>query len=335
MKPGSYEKLKNDGLVKENTFVDSSDIIIGKIVPVKNTTINGNQVYRDNSTSLRNNESGFIDKVFVNTNAEGHRFCKVRVRSERVPTIGDKFSSRHGQKGTMGMMYNESDMPFTKDGIRPDIIINPHAIPSRMTIAQLLECILGKAGSLIGGLGDGTPFVNNDSEELTVNSIGDILENLCGFNRHGDEVLYNGHTGEQLSTNIFIGPTFYQRLKHMVDDKIHSRASGPLVLLTRQPAEGRAGDGGLRFGEMERDCMIAHGSLQFLKERMLDVSDHFRMFICNICGMTAHVNPDKNIYKCASCDNYTNFSEIRLPYACKLLLQELESMFIGSRLMVK
>jgi DNA-directed RNA polymerase II subunit RPB2 len=287
MKPGSYEKLKNDGLVKENTFVDSSDIIIGKIVPVKNTTINGNQVYRDNSTSLRNNESGFIDKVFVNTNAEGHRFCKVRVRSERVPTIGDKFSSRHGQKGTMGMMYNESDMPFTKDGIRPDIIINPHAIPSRMTIAQLLECILGKAGSLIGGLGDGTPFVNNDSEELTVNSIGDILENLCGFNRHGDEVLYNGHTGEQLSTNIFIGPTFYQRLKHMVDDKIHSRASGPMVLLTRQPAEGRARDGGLRFGEMERDCMIAHGSLQFLKERMLDVSDHFRMFICNICGMTA------------------------------------------------
>ena len=335
MKPGSYEKLKNDGLVKENTFVDHSDIIIGKVIPVKNTKINGNQVYRDNSTSLRNNESGFIDKVYVNRNGEGHRFCKVRVRSDRIPTIGDKFSSRHGQKGTMGMIYDQADMPFTKDGISPDLIINPHAIPSRMTIAQLLECILGKAGTLIGGFGDGTPFVNNDDTKLTVNSVGDILEKTCGFQRHGDEILYNGQTGEQMKTQIFIGPTFYQRLKHMVDDKIHSRASGPMVLLTRQPAEGRVRDGGLRFGEMERDCMIAHGSLQFLKERMLDVSDNFRLFICNICGMTAKVNPDKDVYICSRCNNYTNFSETRIPYACKLLIQELESMFIASRIKVK
>ena len=181
MKPGSYEKLKNDGLVTENTFVDHSDIIIGKVIPVKNTKINGNQVYRDNSTSLRNNESGFIDKVYVNRNAEGHRFCKVRVRSDRVPTIGDKFSSRHGQKGTMGMIYDQADMPFTKDGISPDLIINPHAIPSRMTIAQLLECILGKAGTLLGGFGDGTPFINNDDEKLTVNAVGDIFTQLVLF----------------------------------------------------------------------------------------------------------------------------------------------------------
>ena len=240
--------------------------------------------------------------------------------------VGDKFSSRHGQKGTLGMIYNQEDMPFTKNGISPDIIINPHAIPSRMTIAQLMECILGKTCSILGGFGNATPF-SSDS----VDDIGTVLEN-CGFEKHGNEVLYNGITGEQLTTKIFIGPTFYQRLKHMVDDKVHSRAKGPMVLLYRQPAEGRARDGGLRFGEMERDCMIAHGTLQFLKERMLDVSDNYRLFICNECGLTASVNPDKNKYKCKNCDNHINFSEIRLPYACKLLIQELESMSLGTKI---
>ena len=330
LKPGSYEKLNENGFVNENTIVDSSDIIIGKVIPVKNSTVNGNQVYRDNSTSLRNNESGVVDKVYVNRNAEGHRFCKIRVRTERIPTIGDKFSSRHGQKGTVGIIYRQEDMPFSANGITPDIIINPHAIPSRMTIAQLMECILGKAGTLLGGYGDGTPFSG-----LTVEDIADVLQNKCGYDKHGDEILYNGITGEQLPTKIFMGPTFYQRLKHMVEDKMHSRANGPMVLLTRQPAEGRARDGGLRFGEMERDCMISHGTLQFLKERMLDVSDNYRMFVCNICGLTASVNPDKNIYKCKACDNYINFSEVRLPYSCKLLIQELESMSIAPRLLTK
>ena len=215
LKPGSYEKLNENGFVSENTIVDSSDIIIGKVIPVKNSTVNGNQVYRDNSTSLRNNESGVIDKVYVNRNAEGHRFCKIRVRTERVPTIGDKFSSRHGQKGTVGIIYRQEDMPFSHNGITPDIIINPHAIPSRMTIAQLMECILGKAGTLLGGYGDGTPFSG-----LSVEDIADVLQNKCGYDKHGDEVLYNGITGEQLPTKIFMGPTFYQRLKHMVEDKI-------------------------------------------------------------------------------------------------------------------
>ena len=335
LKPGSYDKLKNNGFVEVNTHVEANDIIIGKVIPIKNTTINGNQVYRDNSTSLRNNESGFIDKISVNRNGEGHRFCKVRVRSPRVPTIGDKFSSRHGQKGTMGMILDQEDMPFTKDGLIPDIIINPHAIPSRMTIAQLLECLMGKVGTNLGAFGDGTPFINNDSEKATVHRLGEILEEECGYSKYGDEILYEGHTGKQLSTKIFIGPTFYQRLKHMVEDKIHSRSSGPMVLLTRQPAEGRARDGGLRFGEMERDCMIAHGTLQFLKERMLDVSDNYRLFICNLCGLTAQVNPEKNIYKCTSCSNFTDFSEVRLPYSCKLLIQELESMSIAPRLLIK
>ena len=329
MKPGSYEKLDSTGFVKKNIFVDQGDVIIGKIIPIKNESINGNQLYKDNSSVLRSNESGFVDDIYINRNGEGHRFCKVRVRSERIPVVGDKFSSRHGQKGTVGMLYKKEDMPFTKDGITPDIIINPHAIPSRMTIAQLIECIMGKAGTLAGAMGDGTPFM-----DTSVNDITKILEHFK-YEKHGNEVLYDGLTGRQMKTSIFIGPTYYQRLKHMVEDKIHSRSTGPMVLMTRQPAEGRARDGGLRFGEMERDCMIAHGSLQFLKERIIDVSDNYRVFTCNKCGLFGSVNPDKEIFKCSNCKNYIDFSEIRIPYACKLLIQELESMCIAPRIKVK
>tara|TARA_Y100000590_G_scaffold470766_1_gene669737 strand:+ start:19531 stop:23067 length:3537 start_codon:yes stop_codon:yes gene_type:complete len=328
MKPGSYDKIDENGMVKKNTFLDSNDVIIGKVIPLKDK-VRTEQIFKDSSTFLRNNEKGYVDDVYYNRNGEGHKFCKVRMRSERVPNIGDKFSSRHGQKGTIGMIYNHEDMPYTKDGIVPDIIINPHAIPSRMTIAQLIECILGKACVSIGGYGDGTPFT-----DTSVNDITNMLHK-CGLEGTGNEILYNGFTGRQMETKLFIGPTFYQRLKHMVEDKIHSRANGPMVLLTRQPAEGRTRDGGLRFGEMERDCMIAHGSLQFLKERMLDVSDNYRVFICNKCGLISPVNIEKNIYRCKKCDNYTEFSEVRMPYACKLLLQELESMSIAPRLNVK
>jgi len=324
IKPGCYDKLESNGFVPLNTFVTSNDIIIGKVYPVKNKG-KSNNTYRDSSTFLRPNEKGYIDKIYVNRNGDGHKFCKVRVRSNRIPKIGDKFSSRHGQKGTCGMLINEEDMPFTKDGVRPDIIVNPHAIPSRMTIAQLIECILGKASTLMGGYGDGTPF-----NETSVDKIMEALEKN-NFDCSGNEVLYNGFTGKQMTTKIFIGPTYYQRLKHMVEDKIHSRATGPMVLLTRQPAEGRARDGGLRFGEMERDCMIAHGSVGFLKERMLDVSDNYRVFICNECKFIAAVNPDENIYKCKACQNYIDFSEVRIPYSCKLLIQELEGMNIASR----
>ena len=324
IKPGCYDKLEPNGFVPINTHVTSNDIIIGKVFPIKSKTKTKN-VYRDSSTFLKSNETGYIDKIYVNRNGDGHKFCKVRVRSIRIPQIGDKFSSRHGQKGTCGMLLPEEDMPFTKDGIRPDIIVNPHAIPSRMTIAQLIECILGKVATLQGGYGDGTPF--NDT---SVDKIMEALEKH-NFEGSGNEVLYNGLTGTQMKSKIFIGPTYYQRLKHMVEDKIHSRATGPMVLLTRQPAEGRARDGGLRFGEMERDCMIAHGSVQFLKERMLDVSDNYRVFVCNECGFIASVNPDENIYKCKPCNNFIDFSEIRIPYSCKLLIQELEGMNIASR----
>ena len=206
-------------------------------------------------------EETYIDKNYIERNGDGYNFCKVRLRTVRKPVIGDKFSSRHGQKGTIGNIIPEEDMPFTKDGLKPDIIINPHAIPSRMTIAQLKETLLGKVLLELGLYGDGTSF-----GELDINLIRKELSKL-GYESNGNDILYNGLTGEQMETSIFIGPAFYQRLKHMVNDKQHSRSIGPMVNLTRQPAEGRSRDGGLRFGEMERDCMVSHGASRFTKGR--------------------------------------------------------------------
>ena len=325
LKPGSYEKLDQNGFIRENTFVESSDIIVGKVLPIKDYQINGRQIYRDCSTPIRTNESGFVDTVYKNRNSDGFRFCKVKICSERIPQMGDKFSSRCGQKGTVGITYKQEEMPFNKDGISPDMIMNPHAIPSRMTIGQLLECVLGKMVVTLGGLADCTSFTDCDP-----NKIGEILQNL-GFEKTGNEILYSGMTGQQMDCQIFMGPTYYQRLKHMVEDKMHSRASGPIVLLTRQPAEGRSRDGGLRIGEMERDCMIAHGTMGFLKERMMDVSDNYRVFVCDHCGLFSVVNRQKDIYMCKKCNNYSEFSEIRIPYACKLLVQELQGMSISPK----
>ena len=196
-----------------------------------------------------------------------------------------------------------------------------------MTIAQLIECILGKICCESGNLGNGTAF-----DKINIDELEKLLTNYK-HEKYGNEILYNGITGEQIKTSIFMGPTYYQRLKHMSTDKIHSRSSGPIVTLTRQPAEGRASHGGLRFGEMERDCMIAHGSSIFLKERMMDVSDKYQMFICKLCGLTITFNEKDNIYECKKCKNYINFSKISIPYSCKLLLQELQSMNIAPRLL--
>lgn len=235
-------------------------------------------------------------------------------------------SSRHGQKGTVGMLYRQEDMPFNKDGISPDIIINPHCIPSRMTIAQLMECIMGKACALQGTYGDATPFT-----DLSIDDISKELEH-AGVECFGNEVMYNSRTGEQIPCLIFMGPTYYQRLKHMTDDKQHSRsANGPVVLLTRQPAEGRARDGGLRLGEMEVECNWAHGTMQFLKERFMECSDNYRVFVCKKCGMMADVNPEKNIFRCRACKDANHFSELRIPYACKLMFQEIQTMSIATR----
>jgi len=323
MKSHNYSFLDEEGLAKINSFVDCNDIIIGKVTPYK---FNKKDMFKCAGTAIRQNESGYVDKKIISRNSDGYRFVKIRVRSNRYPTIGDKHSSRHGQKGTVGMVYNHEDMPFTKDGIVPDIIMNPHAVPSRMTIGQIVECITAKSASNVNLFGDATSFTDKKLPDL-----GNILEDN-GFSRHGEEVLYNGRTGKQLKVNIYIGPTYYQRLKHMVEDKIHSRATGPNVILTRQPAEGRSKDGGLRFGEMERDCILAHGTTVFLKETLQDRSDNFRMYTCNKCGLVGIVNEESHIYQCKNCDNYSNFSEVRIPYAMKLFIQELESMSIAPRL---
>lgn len=325
MKPSDYSKLDDNGFVKLNTYVSSSDVIIGKVLPLK-VKNNDSIKYKDCSTSLRTNESGYVDKRYKNRNGDGYYFSKIKIRSERVPIIGDKFSSRTGQKGTIGMTMPRTDMPYNKNGISPDIIMNPHAIPSRMTIGQLLECILGKTGALLGGICDCTPFSDIDKESLY-----NLLE-LNGFNRYGNEVLYCGMSGKQMDCIVFMGPTYYQRLKHMVNDKIHSRDTGTVVQLTRQPQEGRSRGGGLRFGEMERDCMIAHGALSFLKESMLERSDLFALYTCEKCGFISIVNKDKNFYKCSKCRNSSEFSLLNIPYACKLLIQELQGMGILSRL---
>ena len=583
MKLANYEKLGPDGIVPENTFVTQDDVLIGKVAPIRlrghdgaaMAGINhaslhamssvaaaaaveaaGGKRFRDSSKLLRTNESGYVDRIYRGRNGEGYSFVKIRVREERVPVIGDKFSSRHGQKGTCGLILEPQDMPQTKDGIVPDIIINPHClaedheiltehgfkswqevqegyangdmcvggynhetghlvfehptdfilnevkernmieftqeesgisllvtddhdmyakhtsnnyekckanslihsgyfqftgltkgllkesntnrnvfdkngmtitnsiknrdsvvmkallegysphftysdeenkndwkisytkdcvtatptliaardvkkkayigrtwcvtmphgfiitrrvvrnldgevvrasrpiitgncIPSRMTIAQLMETLLGRVGCELGFLGDATPF----NTEMTAAGLADILQNKCGLEPHSNEVLYCGYTGKQLETNIFMGPCFYQRLKHMVNDKLHSRSTGPLVMLTRQPAEGRARDGGLRFGEMERDCMIAHGASTFLKERMMEASDNFEVHVCKGCGLIGVANREKNIWQCTGCGNSTEFSQVRIPYAYKLFLQELESMNISSRIL--
>ena len=334
MKNANYEKLGEDGFVPENHYVDNEDILIGKVVPLRIPTgmvvPAGTKKYRDVSRTMRNNEIGWVDRIFRNRNGEGYSFAKVRVRQDRIPEIGDKFSSRHGQKGTCGMILNAEDMPQTASGVVPDIIINPHCIPSRMTIAQLMETLLGKVGCEVGALGDGTPFGN-----CTVDGLASLLRDGLGMEPHSNEILYNGFTGRQMETNIFVGPVFYQRLRHCSADKMHSRASGPLVMLTRQPAEGRAREGGLRFGEMERDCVIAHGMTEFTKERLMECSDAFRCFSCKDCGLLCVANPVEGIWNCRGCGNTTNFSAIEIPYAYKLLLQELESMCISSRVITQ
>ena len=357
LKLANYEKLGADGIAPENTFVTQDDILIGKVAPIRLRGADGAALagvnhaalhalssvaaaqvveaaggkrFRDVSKLMRTNESGYVDRIYRGRNGEGYSFVKIRTREERVPVIGDKFSSRHGQKGTCGLIIEPQDMPQTASGIVPDIIINTHAIPSRMTIAQLMETTVGRICCELGFLGDATPF----NKHMTIERIQDLLLGN-GLEPCCNEIMYCGYTGKQMKTEIFMGPCFYQRLKHMVNDKIHSRSTGPLVMLTRQPAEGRARDGGLRFGEMERDVMVAHGASVFLKERFMEASDNFQVEVCRGCGLIAVANAQKNIWHCTGCGNTTDFSQVRIPYAYKLFLQELESMNISSRILTE
>ena len=337
----NYTKLNKMGVVNEGEYVEDNDVLIGKYTKV-------NRDYVDTSVPVKDGGFGVVDKVFIDyMNTHNHRMCKVRICTNRNPALGDKFASRHGQKGVIGMVLDSSDMPFNKDGIAPDLIINPHAIPSRMTLGQFIECIQGKICSTLGCFADATPFTNINSEDVS-----DILQDVCGFSRYGNEVLYSGITGKQLHANIFMGPTYYQRLKHMVKDKVNSRNTGKYTLKNKQPPAGRSAGGGLRIGEMERDAILAHGLSQFLKESVFERSDAYSYHISNQSGLVGIYNSKKNIIVCPSTDGpmkYINeeyiedieldmtnskkaeIYKIHVPYTLKQLTQECEAMGIAMR----
>lgn len=322
VRDGSYDALQDDGSPKLHAMVKPDDIVIGKVVAMRDGS-----PHKDVSTAYRGSEDARVDAVVRCRNSDGYPSVKIRLCAYRVPEIADKLASTCAQKGTIGIILPESDMPFTADGRKPDLIINPHAIPSRMTIGQLMETLTGKACLHYGTLGDGTPF-----SHLTATELNKVLLH-AGYDPQGDEVMYNGQTGQQLNCKIFMGPTYYMRLKHMVADKAHSRASGRVVMLTRQPCEGRSHDGGLRVGEMERDVLIAHGAATMVKERLMDVSDPYDTIVCRLCGgtpvftMGQGPHATHTVY-CRRCENRTDFAKVRMPYACKLAMQEMESMHI-------
>lgn len=348
LKPGyDYNDLDSFGLVKENVPVDDRKMMIGKL---SSSSDNASVVF-DSSVKTKKGQLGFVDKTFLSDNEEGFRVAKVRIREERIPNIGDKMASRAGQKGTIGLIIPESDMPFTAEGLKPDLIINPHAIPSRMTIGQLVEMLLGKLCVDLGSFSDCTAFMNKGGQEKFY---GRLLSDI-GFHSSGNEIMYDGLSGKQLESNIFIGPTYYMRLKHMVKDKINHRGLGPRNVLTRQTVQGRANDGGLRIGEMERDGVIAHGMSSFLRESFMIRGDKYAVAICNHTGSIAIYNVrQKRFYSpllngpvklsepiqdSSTLENISqhghSFSIIQIPYCLKLLIHELQTMNISIKLITE
>jgi hypothetical protein len=347
-KPGfDYGYLDKYGLIKENTELNDKMAIIGKAT----IDLEDPSIKIDGSVYPKKGQLGFVDKAFMTEGEEGRRIAKVRIREERIPTLGDKFCSRCGQKGTIGLIIPEEDMPYTADGIRPDLIVNPHAFPSRMTIGQLVEVLVSKAGVNYGAFGDCTAFLNEGPKDEL---FGKLLTSV-GYNKTGTELLYNGMTGEQLESNIYIGPTYYMRLKHMVKDKINYRARGPRTMLTRQTVQGRANDGGLRIGEMERDGLIAHGLAKFVEDSMMERGDEYFMAVCNQTGTIAIYNETKNLFLSPMADGPIKFNDelddklsiidisrygrsfsvVRVPYTFKLLMQELLTMNVQIRIITE
>ena len=339
-----YSFLDEYGLIRENTELNDKMILIGKI----NSNLDNKDFWIDDSVKPKKGQLGYVDKSFITLGEEGFNVAKVRLREERIPAIGDKMASRAGQKGTIGLIIPEANMPFLEDGTRPDLIINPHALPSRMTIGQIVESLFGIACVSYGGFGDCTAFQVKGSNYSTY---GPMLTK-AGFNHTGNHIMYDGMTGEQIQANIYMGPTYYMRLKHMVKDKINYRARGPNQQLTRQPVQGRANDGGLRVGEMERDGICAHGLAYFLNESFLIRGDEYYMAVCNKTGAIAIYNEAKNLFMSPYADGPINFhakpdgtmnmknltkfgrsfSLLRIPYSFKLLIQELQVMNIQMRI---
>jgi len=342
-----YSALDEYGMIEENTRLNEKMVLIGKA----NVNLEDPSTKIDNSVYPKKGQLGYVDKTFMTDGEEGFRLAKVRIREDRVPAVGDKFCSRCGQKGTIGLIIPEENMPFTAEGVRPDLIVNPHAFPSRMTIGQLVEVLVGKAGIFYGAYGDCTAFVNKGPKN---DLFGRLLTDV-GYNKTGNEILYNGETGEQLEAQIYMGPTYYMRLKHMVKDKINYRAQGPRTLLTRQTVQGRANDGGLRVGEMERDGLIAHGMAGFLEDSMMNRGDEYYMAVCNQTGSIAIYNESRNLFLSPMADGPIkfngeiddkmsienvsrfgrDFSIVRVPYSFKLLIQELMTMNVQVRIITE
>ena len=329
-----YRLLEEDGVIAAESNVKGGDILIGKTSPprfmeeYKEFEIKG-PYRRDTSVGMRPSESGVIDTVVMTQSHEGGRMYKVRVRDMRLPEIGDKFASRHGQKGVLGLLANNEDLPYTSEGVVPDVLINPHAFPSRMTVGMFMESITGKAAAMRGTQFDGSAFVGE--------KIDDVKKVLgsAGFKYSGKEIMYDGRTGKAFPAEVFVGVVYYQKLHHMVADKIHARARGQVQMLTKQPTEGRARGGGLRFGEMERDCLIAYGASMILKDRLLEESDKTEIFVCERCGLVAYHDMKQRKFVCRVCGDKARVSSISIAYAFKLLLQEMLSLNIAPRLLIK
>jgi DNA-directed RNA polymerase subunit B len=329
----AYKHLAPDGIIMPESDVGGKEVLVGKTSPprfLEEISVFGTveEKKRESSLALKPGEQGRVDSVLVTEGPSGNRLVKVRIRANKTPEVGDKLASRHGQKGVIGLMVPASDMPFTADGVVPDLIVNPHAIPSRMTAGHLLEMLGAKAGSFNGKLVDGSAFSGNTEEEFRAS-----LKSI-GFDEYGEEVLYDGLTGKQIKCKIFVGVCYYQRLHHLVSNKMHVRSRGPVQLLTHQPTEGRAREGGLRFGEMERDCLIGYGASMLIRERLLGESDKTVQLVCSECGSIAIHDYARNRDVCPVCES-ENVEPLEMSYAFKLLLDEIKSLYIFPRIMTR
>ena len=330
----AYRLLEEDGVVASESPVKGGDILIGKTSPPRfmeeyREFESSGPYRRDTSIGVRPSETGVIDTVVMTQSNEGGKMYKIRARDMRIPEIGDKFASRHGQKGVMGLLAKAEDLPYTAEGMSPDVLINPHAFPSRMTVGMMMESVCGKAASFRGKRFDGSAFVGEKMDE--VKKVMDTHD----FKYSGKEIMYDGRTGKAFPVDVFIGVVYYQKLHHMVADKIHARARGQVQMLTKQPTEGRARGGGLRFGEMERDCLIAYGASMILKDRLLDESDKSDIFVCERCGLVAYHDVKQRKYVCRVCGDKAKVSSVSVAYAFKLLLQEMQSLNVAPRLLIK
>lgn len=325
----AYKDLSDDGIINPETPVTSDSVLVGKSSPLRFLSgeefAAGVENKRETSITVRHGEGGTADTVLITENTNGNQVLKVRVRDRRIPELGDKFASRHGQKGVISLMVPHEDMPFTAGGVVPDIIFNPHGVPSRMTIGQLLELLAGKTKALTGKDIKGTAFDHMKEDEIR------NLLLTAGFRNDGKEILYDGRTGKAYKVLIFTGMGFYLKLDHMVANKLHARSRGPVTLLTRQPTEGRAKRGGLRLGEMEQQCLVAHGAALTLKERF--DSDHATIPICQSCGLVAIYDKTNNRSACQLCKD-SKIKWVETSYAFKLFIDEVKSMGIYPNLEV-